>query len=529
MKKFILRAICAMPLLWADLTLSAQHNHNGFGCSVSHADQTQIVERMQENRRNAAALMADFAHTQRTGNGKVWIPIQFHIVGNSQGQGYKDLNDIWDNMCRLNTDYASQNIQFYMPEGPRYINNDALYINDNAQNLASYVMGINRVAGRVNVFIGEDIVEGGGTFGTTLGYYVAFPDIIYAIKSTVNGGSKTLTHEIGHYFTLAHPFFGWENQEYAQVIAVNGNKPPRLVNGREVELVPRRNSANANCMFAADGFCDTDPDYNFGLFAGGNCGFAGAVDPDSVPVPFASAADNFMSYFNDNCTNKFSAEQKAAIVLDVTARGYNRLPAPDTTPTAGLSTIQWPMANNPATNSVSNLRWSVVPNATYYIITIDRTFNGTFISRHAQFLAGAGQNNVWATLDANREYTWTVRATNSTDFCTNGVSAPATFRSFGYNVAVEQTANVLSDSRIFPNPTGADKQLNVEINMAQAADAQMSISNSLGQTVMSKRTLSLNQGTNYQTLDLSTLSAGLYIVHIETTNGRVAHRLVLGK
>ncbi len=518
MKKSILHLSLCLPLLYGSAEAIAQNQRHICGSSIE--DQRPGVERLLENRRMRADLLARRDAKYRSGDTITYIPILFHIVGTSEGAGYISIEKIFENMCRLNTDYASQKIQFFMPRMPRYINNDALYTNDKGQ-LATYLMSLNRESGYVNVFIGDDIVENGG-FGTILGYYTAFPDVVYAIKGTVNGSSKTLTHELGHYFTLPHPFFGWEDEQYTTVVAANGNKPPRMIGGEYVEMVARTGGTD-NCHLAADKFCDTKPDYNFGLFASG-CSFAGAVDPDSIPVDPASAADNFMSYFNDNCTVRFSEEQKEAIVMDVVARGYDRFAAPDTNHVSAAPSLVWPTAAAPSPYTMTNFRWTAAPHAAYYLVTVNRTLNNgaTFVSRYGQWLTTS--TDLWVDLQANTEYTWNVRAYNTLDFC-GYTSDMATTRTLNWTVGVNEVAGIES-SKVYPNPV-RNGIVTVEMTALQNTEANVSIVNALGQVVMAKQSMALIQGTNIETFDLSMLAAGVYVINIESNKGRISHKVML--
>jgi hypothetical protein len=521
MKKSILQAALCLPLLFSGFVAEAQQRPHVCGSTI--AEQQAGLDRMFENRRNRTALLSRLGD-YRNNDSTIYIPIQFHLVGNSAGQGYLSVENLWANMCRLNEDYADQNIQFYLFASPRYIANTSLYNNDeDDRSLASYLMALYRVEGCLNIFIGNVIGDITGQGGVTLGYYTPYPDVMYAIKSTVNGTSKTLTHEIGHFFTLAHPFFGWDGVDYATTIAGNGNKPPVTMGGQLTEKVAR-SGGTENCQIAADGFCDTKPDYNFGLFAPGCVIPFAAVDPDSVRLDAASAADNYMSYFNDNCTNGFSPQQKEAIILDVVSRGFDRLPAPSLAAVTAAPNIVWPTSTAPSPYATLELVWDAVPNATQYTVTVDRTLNGNFVSRIGQWVTP--YTTQWLDLEPNREYTWTVRANNSIDFCPNLSSAPMQFRTFDWAVGVDQLANTgITSSKVYPNPASRQGSVSIEMNVAQNTQATISISNSIGQTLMNRQTVQLVQGTNIETLDLSMLAAGLYFVNIETTQGRTTHKL----
>ena len=49
------------------------------------------------------------------------------------------------------------------------------------------------------------------TIGTVQGYYSSQGDYVIVRKEELIKGNNTLSHEIGHFFSLRHTFYGWEN------------------------------------------------------------------------------------------------------------------------------------------------------------------------------------------------------------------------------------------------------------------------------------------------------------------------------
>ena len=258
-----------------------QPTHNHAQCGVDLTEGQAIKNRMLDNRRNKVELLERFERG-RGNDSTVYVPIQFHIVNRSDGTGGESNQDILDNLCRLNQDYLGINVEFYLAGPTRVINQDLLYTNSFDNGMANYFMGLYRVPGVVNIFVGNEIVNS-QSGGTTLGYYTNGLDIIYAIQASVRGTGTTLTHELGHFFGLPHTFFGWENSQYGGVMAnTTGRTPTITLAGTPVEYIARSGGLE-NCQIAADGFCDTDANYLFGFFGGtynNGCTYAAtAMDP----------------------------------------------------------------------------------------------------------------------------------------------------------------------------------------------------------------------------------------------------------
>ncbi|MGH1335795.1 MAG: zinc-dependent metalloprotease [Aureispira sp.] len=296
-------------------SVQAQSAHNHAACGVGLHDGEAIKTRMLNNRRNRVELLSKFENSRSTSN-IVYVPVQFHIVNRNDGTGGETIRDIFDNLCRLNNDYAPIGVEFYLAGPIRTVNQDLLYTNSFASQMANYFMGLYRVDGVVNVFVGDRITSG-VSGGTTLGYYTPGIDVIYAIRSSVNANATTLTHEMGHFLGLPHTFVGWEGSFYGTVMSNTTGRTPSARGGRFVENIARPNDGTGldNCQLAADAFCDTDPNYLFGFYGAtyndgpNRCNYAAtAIDPNGWlfrPDLLATAPDRFKMLEDESAYEEF--------------------------------------------------------------------------------------------------------------------------------------------------------------------------------------------------------------------------------
>ena len=337
-------------------------------------DQHLVVERLLANR--AEFKDKPLART----NNPTYVPVVYHLVADDNGNERVGIKDVFKMHCFLNGFYDSLNIQFYISELV-YMNNSLVHTSPGSANAAVRIRLAKKNPG-MNIFLVKTIGSVGAGGGTTLGYYQPADDYIVIQQNQVNGSANTLPHEVGHFFSLPHTFYGWEATTY------DPNLPtPKTVSyaGRtfNVEYVDR----NKNCSASGDFFCDTPPDYLLGFQnpAGGCNPYNGAAkDPDGVPVD--PQENNLMSYFQPCTFYVLSQQQKSAVQQDLQSikrsslrRGWT---PPSTTITNNVTYRKPANLENLPVHVNIELDWDDVPGATKYLVEIDRvnTFNREVIS-----------------------------------------------------------------------------------------------------------------------------------------------------
>jgi Secretion system C-terminal sorting domain/Pregnancy-associated plasma protein-A len=539
MKKII--TLFLVLTLFTPLSIFAQNVRSSNACGTSYEDLHALVETMKENR-------------VRYGNNVQWrgvvayIPVALHLVAKSDGTGRIAECRILDFLSDVNKTYEANGLemQFYI-KYMNYVNNDDFY--DRPSSFAS----INRSYGlkkgdALNIFFCRTLDDGSDPNSTKLGYYARTAtggDLAYAadwifIKNSEveNGTSSTLSHELGHFFTLAHTFYGWECAPFKPAAAAPCAPKTNPCNGAAVENVART-GVDANCSTAADGFCDTPADYNFG-FGWNDCNWISiAKDPKCVALD--PDETNVMGYFTANCAVKFSPEQKNAIKTDYLNNSFRNYLRKGNTPPSLTAltapTLQAP-TNGSTTNSYTNINfdWTDVNgvtanepnNASGYIFEIGKF--PSLINGYSFRVPASNFNLLSSMLPTGymvpgKTYFWRVSPYGSyKSICNAGAS----------NSFITGTLNAVSDISsvenftISPNPVVDTKTVNISLTSAKQLNATVKISNVAGQVVMSEK-VRFETGINAKSLNINALNKGMYILTIEAENGVLNKKLVVAE
>lgn len=480
----------------------------------------QIENRLAHNQANYANQAAERAVQ--------YVPIALHSVRNTDSSDGISEAQLLDMMCILNDKYQDQEIQFYLTNPPiHYINDSG--INNQPSAFTSDIRAA-RIPNAINVFVTNNINNQLGAAG----YYQSPAgwngnDFIVIARNFIYA-QNVFPHEIGHFFSLLHPFHGWENNPWSESawgnpVSANAPSDPSIFS---IPVANEFQNGN-NCNTAGDRICDTPPDYLFAL----NPSQIGCADW-SIPVRDPSNTvvnpqeNNIMSYFGNCGSHEFTAGQKEAIRVDLMnspERDYVRnsftpnMTAINSVPIL-LSPAEGSTVNSSETVSVS---WFPVIEAQYYVVEIDLSPGFSSPFRQSTVVAASTPNVNFFGLEQNIEYFWRVRPFTEYTTCT-GYSDRGTFRTPN-NVAVQDLSEVTTWT-LSPNPVLNADQLKINLTANASFPAQIEIYNRLGQRVeaVSKTVVS---GAQSFYLNSDRLSSGLYFVSISGASGRTTKKLLV--
>ncbi len=457
----------------------------------------------------------------------LYVPLTIHLVGNDAGIGHFQMSKLLDAFCRLNADFEESNIQFYIAGDILYYNNSDWYTHETVID-GGYMMLANNVENTINIYFVNDPA---GNCGYNLPYAGIAMD-----KACSGPNDHTWAHEIGHALSVQHPFLGWEGG-----VSHDGSIPPDynqpapafvtydytnfkdtlyldtlIIDTALVELVD-----GSNCAVAADGFCDTSPDYlAIGWFCNGNAQ-SNIQQTDPTGATFQSDGTLIMGYAADNCQARFTPEQIGAMRANLYDEKPELLVDQSTPEPLAQQPVEllYPAAGDPVDPFSAWFEWEPAPGAQQYLLEVSLLPN--FVPTITQEYVTASTNATVGGLLEEKTYYWRVRAFNTHAFC----GAESATSSFVTTTGTTSTLSLATGTpvRVYPNPLRGQGILTIEKSGIEVERPQI-----LDLHGKAYPLAQINGRTEEEVqLRLPALSPGLYILRWEDSAGRQAVRIVI--
>lgn len=461
-------------------------------------------------------------HTESSPTQK-YVRITMHLVGDSDGSNRYAEEKVLPLMCGLNELYEQTDakIHFYLND-IKFINNTAW--NANTGGVRTIMPSVTKVANSINVYIlnntpTSDIcgvyygaaVASGGAPGT--------PDII--VMTSGCASPATFAHEVGHYLSLPHTFYGWEGTGTA---GSSGNAP----NWAE-------RADGSNCTSSGDFLCDTGPDYLYGRWSTSSCQAQGTVSfgtnggtasvelTDPVGTAFTVDGRNVMSYTSNGCMSLFTDDQINAMHFNLTTYRTNHIVGNGAiTPVDSSLNLLYPIAGDIAPYGEVTLEWNADPAATQYIVEMSYvpTFSAAF---NVGKLRTSDTTATFTGVQPNRNVFWRVTPYNASFTCS--VSTMGQFQTGDIaSSTISITAPAL-DWRILPNPVQAGENFEISLSANATSDASLTLYSLSGQ-VLHQQPVQAFAGTQYLRIAAPT-TPGVYLVKLRDAQHQTTQKLVV--
>lgn len=389
----------------------SQQNHTGCGTSIPSAKEIELTQNFIKNFQSNTQNLRPSAET-------VYIPIKLHVVVPDNGDvrgSFFNSKAFNQSLAHTNAVYKKANIQFFITGTINYIKSSKLLnitvnssefvmVDGFAENIVEEELcRPHEIPNVINLFF----VNNSTVNGSLLTSYAKLPTPTSVTKQSsyrivmtalALGGygdlkNPVLAHEIGHHFSLHHPFD-----------AIGGK-----------ELVKR--GAGSNCETAGDLVCDTPADPHNEVSNADKllCGDLPPNYKDANGDIYKPDMTNVMTYYSNYCKNGFTAGQYerilAGLALRKTSATLGKYDAPDA------------IVTPPTITAINNYEGGVMQlfikdnssNETGFIIERANTADGEFIA-----IGGIPENATVFTDElvgfdnlTNQTFFYRIRASNS--------------------------------------------------------------------------------------------------------------------
>lgn len=449
-----MRHLFSIVLLSIMLTATAQQPNTMCGTVVDEGFKARYAAR---DRSNYDQVSADSRAGIR------WVPVYYHLITKDDGKGGPSLKKTFESHCELNEAYLPFNIGFFIA-GIDTIKSTALWTYDNDW-LGYQAFNNYNVDNVCNIFINGNL-PGLCGFATFPGSFEQSGGGLFLSINCIGAGTNTIQHEMGHYLGLMHTFDDSYGIEF-----VNGT----------------------NCANRGDLFCDTPADF---LDDRTPCPYNGdQQDPNGDYYRTVVDETLYMSYFYDQCVNRFSTMQQVEMnnVLDENDRNYLlNQPVPNVNELDSTAFVTPLPGDTTLLPGSSTFRWRAIPGAAYYIFTLRSATASTIF---ADTLV-TDTFYTFGNISPNRQYRYKVRGISYGNACSQGTSFQIVKTS-----TIKATVNVVA-----PSCSGN-------------ADAAITLTPTIN-TGVAPFTVTWSNGITGP--DLTNIGPGDYVATITDANGEVA-------
>ncbi|HHH53860.1 MAG TPA: T9SS type A sorting domain-containing protein [Bacteroidetes bacterium] len=482
-------------------------------------DDGSMMKRLEKNKaviRNSLSLRDDSLEW-------FFIPIEFHIVSKSDGTGGVDENSILDELAHVNDNYSGFKMKFYLADQFNYIKSNSLYSDPGGTfGVSKIKSNKKKYPNAVNLFLVNDIGSGGSP-GQVLGYYTPGLDVVVIRKTQFGINNQTASHELGHFFSLQHPFYGWDADPYDPAKHGNPVKIKTIKYGNQtiqIELMDK-----SNCEVAADRLCDTPPDYNFGITdPEQDCKLNGPI-LDYNHDTIVTMENNYMGYFFGCGQYEFTPMQIAAMRADYSSSDRDFLHVGIVPDTAKIDpatfNIVFPSDKEKTEfYDYVDLDWDDMPNATNYIVTISPASQ----PQNAKKYFVTESHLLLTDLEKNKKYKWYVRPYSNAYTAVPKLGG-YTFRSGDWTVGTYDLSDI-KELNIYPNPVK-----NNEVYLSSNHEIKNAVLEiySLSGSLVKKMNIDIYKGKNKLNLTHSNFEEGLYNFIIKSSDHNYIRKVFIEK
>ncbi|MFT6338004.1 MAG: hypothetical protein ACI86M_003153 [Saprospiraceae bacterium] len=456
----------------------------------------------------------------------LWVPMSVTLVGTNQGLDFISTPALMEALCTLNEDFEESEIQFYLATPVKYLKSTE-YADHQSVLKGAEMMFANNEPNMINTYIMENAAG-------NCGYNLPYAGIALS-TNCAQPDDHTWSHEIGHNLSLPHPFLGWEGGvSHDNSVSHNFSDPAPervtydytyfqdtlildtiIIDTAYVEKID-----GSNCDFAADGFCDTKPDY---LAYRWNCNSStlesSEIQTDPNGETFKSDGTLIMSYASDNCSSRFSPEQIAAMRANLIDEKPNYLGNEnviDPTSDDEVSVITPEFLAEVYYKDVY-LEWEEVENASLFMVQVTR------LASFAGPVFDTIINTNYITLPElkfeNHKHYFRVKAFNEYNFCNEYIASGAFETTDTETNVIEES---LAEIKIRPTLlTGGD---NLSIENENGIDVEINITNVVGKLVYHSKTKNRNQN-----ISTDNWESGVFLVTLRKGNSILTRKIALTK